>query len=263
MVYTGQTQKSFVVSLALIDPVTKKSYLFEATPDFPEQLHLLRQHLNDSTHLPSAIFLTHAHVGHYAGLINLGKEIMGSRQMAVYTLPRMKAFLSTNGPWSQLVTLGNISLHDMNDSVPVALSEHITISAFSVPHRDEYSETAGFSIQTGQKKWLFIPDIDKWDKWFPQHTVTELTKLVSRHLYVLIDATFYADGELGNRNMKDIPHPFVSESMQLFGSLPASEKKKIYFIHFNHSNPLLFNKTIQKQVKQAGFNIATDSLILD
>ncbi len=54
---------------------------------------------------------------------------------------------------------------------------------------------------------------------------------------------------------------FVQESMQLFDALPAKEKEKIMFIHFNHTNPLLKEQSEEARlVKSKGFRIAEVNL---
>lgn len=268
-VYTGEEKKRLVTCLALIDPIEKKSWLFDATPDFGEQLRLLRLHLKDSTHLPSGIFLTHAHIGHYGGLMQLGKEVMGTKEIPVFAMPRMTAYLNTNGPWSQLVTQKNIVLTTLGNNTFIQLNPRISIQPIRVPHRDEYSETVGFHINYSNKKALFIPDIDKWEKWdyplkvYPgKDSVTALLAILTQYDHVIIDGTFYRNGELPGRDMRDIPHPFVEESMQLFQSLSASDKKRISFIHFNHTNPLMWDMNAQKTVKQNGFYIAEQNTVL-
>ena len=72
----------------------------------------------------------------------------------------------------------------------------------------------------------------------------------------------YKNGEL-KRDMSEIPHPFVEESMSLFSSLSKKDKQKIYFIHFNHTNPLLLEGSMaQKEVLQKGFNLAKQGDII-
>jgi len=244
--------KQYVVSLALIDPQQKKWWLFEATPDMKEQLHLLAKYThNQYNFLPDGIFITHAHMGHYTGLAQLGREVMNSNKVPVYVLPQLKKFLETNGPWSQLVSLQNISLIELNETVPFALPGNISVSAFRVPHRDEFSETAGFKIISPSKRWLFIPDIDKWSKW--NKNIVNEVKSVD---IAFLDATFFYADELPNRTMSEVPHPLVSETIELFKSQSAETKSKIHFIHFNHTNPLLFDAAFQKQLKNNGFNQA-------
>jgi len=246
--------KQHVVSLALVDPKQKKWWLFEATPDMKEQLRLFAKYThNQYSFLPDGIFITHAHMGHYTGLAQLGREVMNSNKVPVYVLPQLKRFLETNGPWSQLVSLQNISLVELNEMIPVSLPGNISVSYFRVPHRDEFSETAGFKIITPAKRWLFIPDIDKWSKW--NKNIIDEVKSVD---IAFLDATFFSEDELPNRTMSEVPHPLVTETIELFKSETAETKSKIHFIHFNHTNPLLFDAAFQKQLKSNGFNQARE-----
>ncbi len=128
-----------------------------------------------------------------------------------------------------------------------------------MPHRDEYSETVGYKIIGPNKTALFIPDIDKWQKW--KLSIAEQIKQVD---FALLDATFFANGELPNRDMSEVPHPFVEESMQLLNTLSDEQKAKVIFIHFNHSNPLLIeNSHAQQQVRKNGFSFANEGMMLD
>ncbi len=249
--WRGEEAKRHVVSLGLTDQASGQNWLFEATPDFTAQLHQLQQ-ASGTTNL-SGIFLTHAHMGHYAGLLQLGREAMGAKGMPVYVMPRMKEFLEKNAPWSQLVTLGNIKLITMEQDKSIQLTPTLRVTPLLVPHRDEFSETVGFRVETSEKSLLFIPDIDKWPLW-----EKDIRAEVARVDVALLDATFYQEGELPNRNMSEIPHPFVAETMALFSLLPAAEKRKIKFIHFNHTNPLLLEGPEREAVKKLGFQVATE-----
>jgi pyrroloquinoline quinone biosynthesis protein B len=249
--WRGEEKKRQVVSLGLTDHASGQNWLFEATPDFTAQLQQLQQ-ASGSSNL-AGIFLTHAHIGHYAGLLQLGREAMGAQGMPVYVMPKMKQFLETNAPWSQLVALGNIKLILMEADKSIHLASNLRVTPLKVPHRDEFSETVGFRIETAEKSLLFIPDIDKWPLWD-----RDIRAEVARVDVALLDATFYEDGELPNRNMSEIPHPFVAETISLFSPLSESEKRKIKFIHFNHTNPLIFEGPERKQVKNLGFSVATE-----
>ena len=227
--------KRMVSSLALADPATHQWWLLDATPDIKEQLHLFQQLTHSAfSFLPNGIFLTHAHIGHYTGLMQLGREAMNAGKVPVYTMPRMLDFLKNNGPWSLLVQLKNIVLNPLQADHEVTLNENLSIKPFLVPHRDEFSETVGFEIRKGEQKIIFIPDIDKWKK-FDRN----IDSLVKESTYSFLDGTFYKDGELEGRPISEVPHPFITESMEQFQLLSAMDKKKIYFIHFNHTNPLL------------------------
>ena len=243
-----------VCSIAIVDPQNNQQWIIDATPDFKEQFYNLQQKTN-SFNL-SGILLTHAHIGHYLGLAYLGKEAINSNEVKVFGMKRMLAFLNNNGPWDQLVRLNNISLTEIKENVEFELNKEIKVIPILVPHRDDYSETVCFLIYSKQKKIIFIPDIDKWHLW--DKNIKEIIKEVD---YALIDGTFYNDNEL-ERDMSKIPHPFVTESMEIFEKLEIKHKNKIFFIHLNHTNPLLDdNSNEQKEVKERGFNIATENLI--
>ncbi len=242
-----------VVALGLIDADNNKSYLFEASPDIIRQLEILHRCVEPpATFLPEAIFITHAHIGHYTGLMQLGKEAMNANKQPVYVMPKMADYLRQNGPWSQLVSNHNISLRQLEHQVEVKLSDDLSVKPFLVPHRDEFSETVGFSIKGPNKTALFIPDIDKWERW--EKDIIEEVKKVD---YAFLDATFYDGEELNNRDMSEIPHPFIVETMELFAEEPESEREKIFFLHFNHTNPVLQTNSDQRsKVYDAGFGIA-------
>ncbi len=223
--------------------------MFEATPDFKDQLH----HLSTTTQAElKGIFLTHAHMGHYTGLMHLGREVMGASKMPVYALPKMANYLSNNGPWSQLVSLQNIAIEPLQADSSIQLTPELSVTPFLVPHRDEFSETVGFKINAQGKSILFIPDINKWNIW--ERSITDEIANVD---IAFIDGTFYDADELPGRDMNEIPHPFIEESIELFKNLSESEKAKITFIHFNHTNPLLLNTPERALVEQQGFNVAT------
>ncbi len=97
--FDNPTTQRQVVSLGLIDAENNKTYLFEATPDIARQMKRLTRYGNKGEReLADGIFLTHAHIGHYSGLMYLGREGMNARSVPVYAMPRMKGFLKGNGP---------------------------------------------------------------------------------------------------------------------------------------------------------------------
>ena len=242
-----------VSCLALFDPVTNQKWIFDATPDLTEQIHKADKLQKGNL---SGIFLTHAHIGHYTGLIYLGKEALNAKNIPVYAMPRMHEYLNNNGPWNQLVSLENIALKKLKADSTINLTDKILVTPFLVPHRDEYSETAGYSIKTGKRSILFIPDIDKWQKWN-----RDIKQLARDYDYLFLDGTFYKEGELPGRSMNEVPHPFIQESVDLFKDLSLAEKQKIFFIHFNHTNPLIDHSSKEyKEVKSRGFNVASEGL---
>ena len=244
-------------SIALIDPAAKTKYLFEATPNLPEQLYALEKEAPSEQYELEGIFLTHAHMGHYAGLMFLGHEAMGGKDIPVYAMPRMHSYLRSNGPWRQLVEFNNIVLQPLADNKAVTLAS-VSVTPLLVPHRDEFSETVGYLIKGANKSALFIPDINKWSVW-----ETEIAQIIQTVDYALLDATFYGDGELPGRDMSKVPHPLVTETMQALSGLSVEDRNKVWFIHMNHTNPLLNPDSEEANTVRAnGFNIAVEGIRL-
>ena len=251
--YKGILPKQQVVSLGLVDKESQQKFLFEATPDISTQLaDLEKNHLKTNT-IIDGVFMTHAHMGHYAGLLYFGKEALGKKDIPVYAMPKMKEFLSNNGPWSQLVTTQNIVFLDLQKDSIVPLSDALKVTPFLVPHRDEFSETVGYKIEGKTNSALFIPDINKWSLW--EKNIVEEVKKVD---YAFIDATFFKEGEI-NRPMSDVPHPFIEETVALFENESLATKNKVIFIHFNHTNPALqSNSKERNDLELLGFRFATE-----
>ena len=251
--YKGILPKQQVVSLGLVDKESQQKFLFEATPDISTQLaDLEKNHLKTNT-IIDGVFMTHAHMGHYAGLLYFGKEALGKKDIPVYAMPKMKEFLSNNGPWSQLVTTQTIVFLDLQKDSIVPLSNALKVTPFLVPHRDEFSETVGYKIEGKTNSALFIPDINKWSLW--EKNIVEEVKKVD---YAFIDATFFKEGEI-NRPMSDVPHPFIEETVALFENESLATKNKVIFIHFNHTNPALqSNSKERNELELLGFRFATE-----
>ncbi len=260
-------------SLGLIEREEGKRFLLEASPAITEQLALL-----DTIEPPGeglgvdGVLLTHAHIGHYLGLAYFGREAAGASGVPVYAMPRMEAFLRENGPWSQLIELGNIALASFDTpswpvpvfggegaqmSKSVFLTDRIGATALPVAHRDEYSETVGW-VLADPEKWSFVylPDIDQWPDVSADETLG-LAGLVAKVDMLFIDSTFWDDNELPGRDMSKIPHPRVTETMDLLQHLPDNERAKVHFIHYNHTNPIRDPDSEESaEVRKRGFNVA-------
>lgn len=250
--YENKESKKMVTCLGLIDKTTNEKWLFEATPDINQQNQNLKQHL-DNNKLIDGIFISHAHIGHYTGLMQLGREALGGKQIPVYTMPKMKLFLEQNGPWNQLVALENITLKSITQDSLIRLNSNLKVTPFLVPHRDEYSETVGYKIEGPHKSALFIPDINKWHLW--ENDIVEEIKAVD---YAFIDATFFREGEI-SRPMREVPHPFITETVGLFENESEQTKHKVNFIHFNHTNPaILKTHKLKDSIRALGFNFAEE-----
>ncbi|MEO0558255.1 MAG: MBL fold metallo-hydrolase [Bacteroidota bacterium] len=251
--------KRLATSLALVDPESGQRWLFEATPDIREQMHRLDLIAPVEQNAPGldGIFLTHAHMGHYTGLLHLGHEALGARGVPLYVMPEMQSFLTSNEPWHQLVRYENVSLRELDDGVAVQLNERLSVTPFLVPHRQEHSEVVGYRIQGPKRSVIFIPDIDSWEEW--DDLGTRIEDVIASADVAYLDATFYANGEIPGRDMSTFPHPFITHSMERFEPLPAEEKAKVRFIHLNHTNPALRPGTPARDTIRAnGFELAEE-----
>ena len=244
-------------SIAVVDNRVKpiQRYLFEATPDIKEQVQLLDTLFPTREYVGlDGIFLTHAHMGHYTGLIHIGFEAARTDGVPVYAMPEMKKFLESNGPWDQLVNYGNIAIRELQDKEAVALGKGIRVTPFLVPHRREYSETVGFIIEGPERGAIFLPDINGWDEF--DTAGMKIESLIARVDFAYVDATFYGD-ELPN--ISSFPHPKILESMDRFDALPDSEKAKVRFIHLNHSNPALLPDSEERRtISERGYRVADE-----
>jgi pyrroloquinoline quinone biosynthesis protein B len=221
-------RRRMVAGLALIDRQAGAAWLIDATPDFPRQLDLLADHAPECA--LAGIVLTHAHIGHYAGLIHLGREVMGATGMPLYTTAALAAFLRANGPWSQLIALGNVALRELVAGLPTPLSPMLTLTPVAVPHRAEFSDTIAMLAQGAHRRLFYCPDIDRWEQW--DHALPAFLQPAD---IALLDGTFFSGDELPGRNMAEIPHPPVRATVALL----AGSGIGAGFIHLNHSNPLL------------------------
>ena len=227
-------------------------WLLDASPDLPAQIH-------DQGSMPRGIFLTHAHIGHYTGLMYLGREALGAQKMPVWCSPRMAQFLRENGPWSQLVTLGNIELHEFQTDQAVELEPGLVLTPLAVPHRDEFSDTHGFYVEhrAGRREGppgslLFLPDIDQWDRW-----ERRIEDFLVPGAHLLLDGTFWSGAELQHRDLSEIPHPLVSQSIERLRGPLAESGASVRFFHLNHSNPLWnLAGSEARTLRAAGFHLA-------
>jgi pyrroloquinoline quinone biosynthesis protein B len=257
------SHRRLVASLLLADPRSGRRWLIDATPDLSEQVDLVEQfapraEAGGRPALFDGIFLTHAHYGHYTGLAQLGREVYGSATTPVHGSARMCQFLSTNGPWDLLVSAGHIAPSRMEPGVPVELAPDLRVTAFVVPHRDEYTDTLGFLVEGPERSLIYVPDVDKWPLLEPP-----IEERIARVDHALLDGTFFADGEIPGRAMSEIPHPFIVESLERFASLSAGERGKVYFTHLNHTNPVADPAgEAARQVRDAGCSVAGEGQVL-
>jgi len=260
--WSSPSRAHLATSLGLVNPETGSRWIFDATPDFRPQWHALDVGAGlRNTNVPDGIFLTHAHMGHYTGLMFLGHESIGAQGVSVYTMDRMAAFLRDNGPWSQLINLGNITLKPLAADSAVVLEGRIRVTPLRVPHRQEFSEVVAYRIEGPARTVLFLPDIDSWEDW--DRIGTRLEDVLASVDVAYVDATFFADGEIPGRDMSGFPHPFISHTMDRLADADAHTRAKIRFIHLNHTNPVLLGDSPERRaVAEAGFRVAERGEVL-
>jgi len=247
-------KERFVSCLSIIDSMKNKFWLIDITPDFRDQIQIINDKVNRI--IPDGIFITHAHSGHYTGLLELGREVMNTMNLPVYVMPKMKLFLERNDPWKQLIKQGNINLIQMEAGLEISLNRELSIAPFLVPHRSEISETIGFKIKGKNSSIIYIPDIDSWEEW-----EIDIGKLIEDNDILFIDGTFYHEEELKGRDINEIPHPRIKDSMRILEGLDSSNRSKVYFTHLNHTNNALRDYTYEyKNIIDNGFMIATEGL---
>jgi pyrroloquinoline quinone biosynthesis protein B len=238
--------------MGLIDRAENRRFMLDCTPQFSEQM---TGFMRTSPNTPlSGILLTHAHMGHYAGLVYLGKEAMCTHKLPLYTMPKMANFLSNNEPYASLIRNNNVVLVSISNGAPITLTSRITVTPYLVPHRGEYSETVCFLVQGPNQAILYLPDIDGWNAWSEQ-----MEQLIKQVCWAYVDGTFYDAKECPERNVAKIPHPTVSQTMDTFKHLGTAEREKIRFGHLNHTNPLLIKESpASSAVLEAGYNLARE-----
>jgi pyrroloquinoline quinone biosynthesis protein B len=244
--WTDPAFRQFVTCLGLVDHASRQSWLIDATPDFREQLHALH---NLAPDCPLAgIVLTHAHIGHYTGLIHLGREAMGGRDVPVYATPRLASFLRDNAPWSQLVALRNIELRLLSPGADPQLSPLLLLTPLLVPHRDEHSDMLALVVHGPTRRLFYCPDIDAWDEW--EH---DLRGFVTKMDVALLDATFFSADELPGRDLSEVPHPLATDTAERLAGVDCDMR----LIHLNHTNPLLASGPEREWLAARGIAVGT------
>jgi pyrroloquinoline quinone biosynthesis protein B len=244
-----------VACLGLVDDRAGQRFLIDATPDLPSQLDSLNRGrtVADPRRPVDGILLTHAHIGHYTGLMYLGREALGARAVPVYATARMAALLRTSGPWSQLVALGQIELREVEPGREIVLTPSLAVTPVRVPHRDELSDTVGYLVRGPGQALLYVPDIDKWEKWDRR-----VEDEVARVQIALLDGTFLSADELPGRSIAEVPHPTIGETAARLAALSS----RVSFIHLNHTNPLLWDGRARRDLVRRGFAVAADGEVV-
>ncbi len=233
--------------------------LVDASPDLRHQ----QRRLLDIPHYAArqgrepfdGIALTHAHMGHYSGLVQFGRESYNANAVPCWVTPRMASFLEANQPWQALVVLRNLDTRRVEPGGTFEPWPGLEITSMEVFHRAEFTDTVAYSFHNAasRRSVLYVPDIDSWEAW-PQ-----IDTVIRQHDVAFVDGTFFADDELPERDMSRIRHPLVSTSAERFTHLATDTR--IVYTHLNHTNPLCHPASPQRRrVEAAGFEVADDMM---
>ncbi len=222
--WTSPDSVRLAACLGIIDHPAQRFWLVDATPDIRSQLATL--HHNFTGYELAGVALTHAHAGHYTGLVHFGKEGWNTAGLPLYASSRMLQFLLENQPWASLLA-ANLKPVVLEAGVDMALSDLVGLLPVAVPHRGEFSDTLAFTIVTEERKLFYCPDIDGWQGF-------DLEGALAGVEYALLDGSFYSADELPGRDLADIPHPLAADTAARVADLPVWT----WLVHLNHSNPL-------------------------
>ncbi len=250
----------YVASLALLEPGVERCYLVDATPDITRQLDLIEEpwfRRRAAERRPfDGIFLTHAHVGHYAGLAMLGREGMGMRETPVYCTQAMAGFLASNFPWRFLIDQGHVTLRPLALDTWHRIDPLLEVQLWKVPHRDELADTVGFVFRGPAGSLLYLPDINAWRLWN-----RDLATAVAGVDVALLDGTFWSLDELPGRSADDVPHPLMPQTMDVLQGVVDRKEARVVLTHLNNSNPALDEGGPQQaEVARRGFEIAREGM---
>jgi pyrroloquinoline quinone biosynthesis protein B len=225
--------------------------LLEATPSIVSQVNsidLLWPWHSGSGSFVNAIAITHAHIGHYTGLMHLGREGAATDNMPVHVSSAVANVLRTNAPWSNLVDEGHVSLFEFHAGEQEEPVQGIRIEPLTVEHRNELADTVAFKVHGPHRTALFCPDIDQWGN--------ALERLLDGVDIALLDGTFYDESELPGRDRAVIGHPTIVDTMERIEAMGASRPADVRFIHLNHSNAVFHAGAAADDVNARGFRVA-------
>ncbi|CAF3460726.1 unnamed protein product [Rotaria socialis] len=260
-VHNGRLSQQYAVSLAIIDRTTNQVWLIDCSPDFRAQYDLLQNHFGfNNTFKIEGIFLTHLHMGHYVGLYQFGRETLDTKGLKIYGTESVCQFFRNNQPWSTYIEIGNFQLNPILPQDEIQLSANLFIKSQIVPHRAEFSNTVAYFIRGPSRHIFYCPDVDSWERGWSNDNGLLPIDIVQNVDQAFLDATFFSADELPNRNIDEIPHPTVLQTLEKFKGL----EHKITLIHLNHSNPLYDKQSKQReQCNQVGINIGIQGRVYE
>jgi len=240
-------------ALGIKDRQTGELLLIEATPAVEPQIAMFHQLAGASGRGRSpvdGVLITHAHIGHYTGLMQFGEEVAATDHVPLHVTPRMADFLRSNDPWAQVIEYGQVDVREVQPGASCEPLDGLKVEFIAVPHREEHSDTVAFKVHGPQRTLLWVPDVDQWGR--HDGLLAELLEGVD---VAYVDATFYDGSELPGRDLSRIPHPLMIETMAMCEDEAAARPGVVRFIHLNHTNPALHDPALRAEIESKGFAI--------
>ena len=219
--------------------------LVEATKSIGDQLSLMGNAMIDE------LWLTHAHLGHIEGLGQFGREALNSKNIKLRCSDSVVDYTMNHPIWKKLIERGNLTFAKFK-------SENII--PIEVPHRARDFDTHAILFKGQSNNIFFLPDHDTWESTLdfvgydnPREWFSSLDASI-----ILLDGTFWDSNELKGRIQADVPHPPVSETLDLIGRREDGDPR-IIFIHLNHTNPLHYpNSPEYQKLSDLGWEVGEE-----
>lgn len=264
---SGELRFRLRSSLALEDDLGN-IIILDASPDLKHQVDVIgssRQRIgricSDRVSPIDAILITHAHWGHVMGLLEFSAG--ASFEVPVYCSPSVSSIIYASPVFRSLIDGDFIRIMEFKDNIPLEIvnyrgqKTYFKLEAFKVPHREDFTDTYGFKIFHKSSSITYIPDIKVLDE--------EIIRKIDDTDFLFFEGTFYWDDELWRvskikRTSKELGHIPIVESLLILRELEIDMK---YYIHLNHTNPVLRSGSDERRsVEDAGIKIVDDGLVI-
>ena len=236
-------------------------HIIEATRSLAEQLSIAASVLGEGrTVLPETVCLTHSHLGHIDGLGQFGNEAMGLENVPLFASESVQSSLRDRYVLSPFRAIGFTPGHPFYPSEGCGF----TYTMVPVPHRDEVSDTHAVLIRGPMSSLLFLPDHDGWSGTLNSAGAPDLRNWLGSLgvEFALLDGTFWDSKELPGRDMSQIPHPPIEETLERLGDRVDGDPE-IMFFHLNHTNPVLGRGSVEREkVISMGWSIAEQGSLI-
>ena len=87
-------------------------------------------------------------------------------------------------------------------------------------------------------------------------TFPSVPRLLDGVTVAYLDASFYDGRELADRDISQIGHPLMVDTMRRLKDRALAEPGLVRFIHLNHNNPALHDPELQALIERRGFRVA-------